>query len=48
MRSNVDLVLERLSADKGGEPDRPAATPRAEKRAAAARPRATPRRRTNA
>jgi LacI family transcriptional regulator len=48
MRSNVDLVLERLSADKGGEPDRPAATRRAEKRTAAPRQRATPRRRTNA
>jgi LacI family transcriptional regulator len=48
MRSNVDLVLERLSADKGGEPDRPAATRRAEKRTAAPRQRATPRPRTNA
>lgn len=41
MRSNVDLVLERLSADKGGEADRPAA-PRADRRAAAPRPRRRP------
>ena len=47
MRSNVDLVLERLSADKGGEADRPA-PPRPDKRASSPRPRATPRRRTNA
>jgi LacI family transcriptional regulator len=47
MRSNVDLVLERLSTDKGGEPDRPA-PPRPDKRASSPRPRAAPRRRTNA
>ena len=47
MRSNVDLVLERLSADKGGEPDRPA-PPRVERRTAAPRARRAPRRRTNA
>jgi LacI family transcriptional regulator len=44
MRSNVDLVLERLSTDKGGEP----APPRPDKRASSPRPRAAPRRRTNA
>jgi hypothetical protein len=47
MRSNLDLVLERLSVDRENEPDR--STPRrADKRAPAARPRATTRRRTNA
>lgn len=37
MRSNVDLVLERLSADKGGEADRPA-PPRGDRRAGSPRP----------
>ena len=46
MRSNVDLVLERLLVDRAGGPGRPAER-RSDQRPAAARPRATtPRRRT--
>jgi hypothetical protein len=44
MRSNVDLVLERLSADRSGEPGAPDARP-AEKRTATSRPRSTSSRR---
>jgi LacI family transcriptional regulator len=46
MRSNLDLVLERLSVDRLGALD--AVSGRGEKRPHAARPRATTSRRTNA